>query len=63
MAQDNTRREWQAHCVTWEGERIEWRGLRHRQAKWRYDFLRSGMRWQGKELRACGYSLEREAIA
>ena len=58
MAIDNTRPVWSAHCVTTKGERIVWRGLRHRQAKWRYDFLRSGMLWQGKALKEAGYRLE-----
>ena len=57
MAQDNTRREWEAHCETFTGERIEWRGLRHRQAVWRYQFLKRGMMWRGQSLKACGYSL------
>jgi hypothetical protein len=61
MTQDNTRLEWEAHCVTFAGERIEWRGLRHRQAKWRYDRLRAGMLWQGKSLKACGYAKAGEA--
>lgn len=57
MAIDNTRAEWEAHCVTSKGKRIEWLGLRHRQAKWRYDFLRAGMMWRGESLKECGYSL------
>lgn len=56
MAIDNIKRDWQAHCVTESGRHVVWRDLRHRQAKWRFDFLRSAMRWQGEPLKACGYS-------
>jgi hypothetical protein len=56
MAINNTKPQWQAHCITSKGERIVWRALRHRQAKWRYDFLRAGMIWRGMPLKECGYS-------
>lgn len=48
---------------TWEafgifadtGEKIAWRGLREKQAKWRYNFLRRGFLWQGRKLKSAGY--------
>lgn len=63
MAQDNTKSEWQAYCVMKDGERIEWNGLRHRQAKWRYDCLSRDMTYLGKRIREFGYRKESGAIA
>lgn len=62
MTQDNTRPEWEAHCVTFTGERIEWRGLRHRQALWRYQFLKRSMQWRGQSLRQFGYCKTAEGL-
>lgn len=59
MNVDNSNPIWEAHCITDKGEKIEWLGLRYRQAKWRYDRLRSAMLWRGMPLKACGYSLNK----
>ena len=55
MKIDNSVKQWQAYCITEIGEIIRWSGLRHRQAKWRFDMLRKRMLFNDEWLFEVGY--------
>ena len=48
---------WTAWAILTDGRKLAWPKLREKQAKWRFDRLKSGMLYRGVEVTKCGYSI------
>jgi hypothetical protein len=50
-----TSNNWIAWVILEDGQKLAWPNLRQAQAKWRFDFIKRGMVYEGVKVKRCGY--------
>lgn len=50
-----TSNNWIAWAILADGQKLAWPNLRQAQAKWRHDFIKRGMVYEGVKVNRCGY--------